>query len=377
MSCGSRIRPRSLDDYQSDWSAQTLLAWIAAQCGLPSGASELAPEEARELVAELREERLIQIRNAKLAKATPTHVGQAAATAPPSTAPRLVPEDEEEGSSRVGLFSGGGIALVLVLGLLKGIARMERKQAPVREERQRTEQVQKARDERNAAQAKAALHNLVVGLDLKPKVEAKLKQAHEAMKRKQFDEALRACDEAIQISEGKGSQENALRVICLRNRAVILYAANRLEEALHDTENAIKQCPPDCDWAFRATRAFFLAKLGRFDEVLAEADAFHVHRHLVGLELYEAAEVMAVASIEVRKDKKHTASENTKRAELLAARAVSFLNRATLDGYFNEADTVKRLRENRHFDPLRSRAEYKAEMGPIESRFQDAMTAKD
>jgi hypothetical protein len=113
---------------------------------------------------------------------------------------------------------------------------------------------------------------------------------------------------------------------------------------------------PRCE--VRLDRCRALARLGRHEQALAEAEALSSPATLTGLLHYRHAEVYALAATAIRADERLPESLRSARAEEYAAKAVTLLDKAREAGQFKEEAERAWLKRDPDLDLLRPRRDY-------------------
>jgi tetratricopeptide (TPR) repeat protein len=109
----------------------------------------------------------------------------------------------------------------------------------------------------------------------------------------------------------------------------------------------------------RLHRATAQARAGDYADALKGTDAVLAGEPKNAAIFYNAALVYAVAASEVGKDEKLGEAERKPLTERYAARCVALLTEASAAGYFRDARDLRKFHEERAFNPLRSRPDFK------------------
>ncbi|MFO0881114.1 MAG: serine/threonine-protein kinase [Gemmataceae bacterium] len=153
-----------------------------------------------------------------------------------------------------------------------------------------------------------------------------------------------------------------LRRNALWGRGDALVKLRKGAEALADLDLALKLAVPgerDHD-LIRRSRAFALALAGKHSQAAAEVDALARNAgDNRGELLYDLACVAALAAKAAAVDPALDATQRTRQTNDLAGRAVDLLTRAQLARFFQDPDHVAQLRQDRDFDFLRNREEFR------------------
>jgi serine/threonine-protein kinase len=173
-------------------------------------------------------------------------------------------------------------------------------------------------------------------------------------------ESLGWLDKAQATLEGAQRRDrgNATARLYLRathnNRAEALLLLDRPAEALRQWDGALALGPAkDADRLFTlVSRAYTLARLGRYEGAVSQAEE-HLKRPAANQDTtYRAARLFARASAAARADGRR------EQAERYAERAAALLRRAHAEGYQPDAEDVADLEKGAEFRPLRQRPDF-------------------
>jgi tetratricopeptide (TPR) repeat protein len=114
--------------------------------------------------------------------------------------------------------------------------------------------------------------------------------------------------------------------------------------------------------------ARWLARIGEHAQAMAAVNQMSRHKNLSGVTIFEAAAICAVCSAKARarRDHEYAPADRDKLADQYAVAGLVLLKRAHAAGYFKDSDALKRMREDRDFAALRSRADFKVLLRAIE-----------
>jgi tetratricopeptide (TPR) repeat protein len=198
------------------------------------------------------------------------------------------------------------------------------------------------------------------------------------------EQGLEWLDRAVQVLTGanerepRGTRAKQSLLETYRLRGERRFALGRYAGALDDLDRAISL---NEDWVraygdelrgglkgevraygdeLRALRAAVLARLGRYARAAAEVDALAGARSTSPEVWYNGACTLAMISHGAGHDVALSEAERARRAATYATRAVAFLNRARMAGWFRVAGNLEELRSDHDLDPLRHRADFQA-----------------
>jgi tetratricopeptide (TPR) repeat protein len=181
-----------------------------------------------------------------------------------------------------------------------------------------------------------------------------------------FDKAQAKLEEVRQRDKDNPRARTFLRNTH-RNRAQALLELERPADALKEWDLALALDRTDADRAnSRTGRALALVRLGKYEEAVTIAEEVVGRPGAETYGLYRAARVFSLASVAVAQDSRRDAAERRKLAEQYSASAVAQLRRLQALGDFKNPGNVAYLKRNADFDPLRSRADFKALLGELE-----------
>ncbi len=180
----------------------------------------------------------------------------------------------------------------------------------------------------------------------------------EVLDQKQMPQLHAGCRDWLRTSHG--------------GRAYALYHLQRPKDAVAAFDQALRlTAGRQREW-FELRRAGALAASGVHAEPVAVVDAAMVRKDIAAADLYEAACVLALASVAVTKDGKLSAPTQKQRAEEYAARAVALLARAKTAGYFRSRAMVAHLNADSDLDCLRNRADYRRFVAELDKKTTQA-----
>jgi serine/threonine-protein kinase len=199
---------------------------------------------------------------------------------------------------------------------------------------------------------------------------------HVANKVGKYEEAIAEFDQAIVLLEDalRRQKDPKLRPgaqVWLASshggRGLSLHRLKRNEEAAQAYDRALKLALGQRRAYFQLRLAFLQVQSGAHAVAVASAEeAVKVEKISAG-NIYSAACVLSLASSAVVKDSNLAASEQKKRSEQYAQRALALLRQAKTAGYFTRA-MIAHLNKDSDLDPLRHRAEYSAFVAELEGK---------
>jgi len=183
-----------------------------------------------------------------------------------------------------------------------------------------------------------------------------------ALERREYEKVVALMERAIKILDGSPIPTHKDPTwffrMSLVGHATALNELGRLDEALADWNRLLRIALPKELAMVRIGRAEALARKGNHVEAVTEAEAT-VAAGGTGEELVDAARVFAVAWAAAERDFARPERSREALAELYAARSAALLHRATDAGWFKNPEAVKGFREDKVFDPLRTRTDFR------------------
>src|SRR5262249_26359488 len=139
-----------------------------------------------------------------------------------------------------------------------------------------------------------------------------------------------------------------------------LIDAGDYAEALKGWDAVLALCEQSQRNHYRLNRLNTLARSGEHVLATREAETLLGALGVTGDGQFEVSGIYASASAVARQDPRLTQSERDRLAEQYALRALALLQDAEKQGWFKQSANVKRLTQDRTFDGLRQRDDFKA-----------------
>ena len=99
--------------------------------------------------------------------------------------------------------------------------------------------------------------------------------------------------------------------------------------------------------------------LAKFNHAGINVDALAAQPSMSANNLYNLACVCSLCSVAVRRDAQLTKTEQDRRAEQYAVRAIEFLKKAKAAGFFKSVAQVEEMRKNIDLEALRERQDFR------------------
>lgn len=175
-----------------------------------------------------------------------------------------------------------------------------------------------------------------------------------------YEQARKWQEKVLKENPGVSQFESSLAITYNRIGMVQSALGNRIagqdayQKALEHWDQALKFADDQNVNALRLYRAVTLARLAK--HASATAEATEVLQKGLGPRdaSLHSARVFALASETVRQDEKLSQSEQNRRAEEYARRAIELLRQAQRAGFFENQTSVNRLKKDTDWEPLRS-----------------------
>jgi tetratricopeptide (TPR) repeat protein len=134
---------------------------------------------------------------------------------------------------------------------------------------------------------------------------------------------------------------------------------NRHEEALAQVEALLPLCDPTERFTNRLLRALALARLGRHEQAVAEAQTLEREPGLDADSLYNTGCIYSLAVPAARADSQLAPARRTELARSHIRAAIALIERSHRDGHLPKKDLLDILRKDPDMDPIRSTEEFK------------------
>jgi tetratricopeptide (TPR) repeat protein len=151
-------------------------------------------------------------------------------------------------------------------------------------------------------------------------------------------------------------------------RAEALEKLDRYADSLKEWDAALHLENESRRAELRVNRAVTLARMNDYPQAAAEADELAADKTLKGKELYLLARVYSMCVQAVQRSTQSKLSEQENRAEQFAQRAMALLTRANAVGWFKVPLNVEHFKNDKDFDPLRSRDDFKKLLRELETK---------
>jgi tetratricopeptide (TPR) repeat protein len=153
-----------------------------------------------------------------------------------------------------------------------------------------------------------------------------------------------------------------------------LFDLGRRKEADRDWRRAIELSEGQPLINMRLYRPNPLARLGEHLQAAKEMETLLAEGHTQALNLHTFAWVYAICSAAAANDARLPAAEREKLADQYGRRAVELLRRAQAAGYFRDAGRLARTKQNKDFDPIRDRDDFKRLVAELEAIQKGSVT---
>jgi tetratricopeptide (TPR) repeat protein len=151
-------------------------------------------------------------------------------------------------------------------------------------------------------------------------------------------------------------------------RARALQELGRREEADKDWRRAIEYSEGQPRIEMRLYRPNPLARLGEHAQAAKEMETLLAEGHVQALNLHTFSWVYALCSAAAVNDARLPLAEREKLAERYGGRAVELLCKAQAAGYFQDPGRLARMKDEKDFDPIRSRPDFQKLLVELEKK---------
>lgn len=181
--------------------------------------------------------------------------------------------------------------------------------------------------------------------------------------------ARQRLDEAVQLTEAVLAQEPQHAGARFQTynahgaRAQFHESLEQYTEAVRDWDRVVELDPGSQKWLNRVLRAATLARAGDHVRATSEAKALAADPAVIPDGRYNLACAYALSIEAVTADDRLPAEERERLAEQYAAASIALLKKLAEDGYFDDVQHARTLKEDSDLDPLRERDEF-LRLGP-------------
>jgi tetratricopeptide (TPR) repeat protein len=151
-------------------------------------------------------------------------------------------------------------------------------------------------------------------------------------------------------------------------RGLSLVRLGRHEEAAKDWQRVVELSAGQPHIRMRFARPAALGRLGEHVRAIVEVEMLLAEGHAKGMNLLEYAEVHALSVVAAANDARLAQSEREHLADQYGGRAVEFLRKAQAAGYFDAADRLGHIKDNKALDAIRSRPDFARLLAAIEKQ---------
>jgi serine/threonine protein kinase len=186
--------------------------------------------------------------------------------------------------------------------------------------------------------------------------------------------AARAIDLVAHVLEE--NPDNRAARGCLHNahfgRAIALRKLGRDEEAAEDWKRVLELSAGQADITMRLYRPSPLAHVGEHVQAAAEMETLLTEGKVQPVNLYDFGYAYARCAAAAAKDARLPPAEREQLADRYGRRSVELLRQAQARGYFRDPARLARMNENKDFDPVRGREDFKGLVAELEAKQKEA-----
>ena len=176
------------------------------------------------------------------------------------------------------------------------------------------------------------------------------------------------------------SPDNRAARGCLHNahfgRAIALRKMGRDGEAAEDWKRLLELSAGQADINMRLYRPSPLAHLGEHVQAAAEMETLLTEGKVQPVNLYDFGYAYARCSAAAVNDARLPPAEREPLAERYGRRSVELLRQAQAAGYFRDPARLARMNENKDFDPVRGREDFKGLVAELEAKQKESRVKK-
>jgi tetratricopeptide (TPR) repeat protein len=164
--------------------------------------------------------------------------------------------------------------------------------------------------------------------------------------------------EPLLARDPRDAQARSTLFYTFLGRARALLDLGRREEADKDWRRAIELSEGQPRMEMQLDRPHPLARLGEHVQAAKEMETLLAEGHTQALNLHTFSWVYALCSAAAANDSRLPTAEREKLAERYGRRAVELLREAQAVGYFQDPGRLADMKDNKDFDPIRSRPDF-------------------